>query len=61
MYFSILVSSGIYLRVGLLSHMVVLFLVFKGISISSSVVAVSVCIPTNSARAMDVFFGGMSV
>ena len=39
------------LGVGLLSHMVVLFLVFKGISIPSSVVAVSVYTPTNSARA----------
>ena len=31
--------------------MVVLFLVFKGISILSSIVAVSIYIPTNSARA----------
>ena len=38
---SILVSSGyIYVRVGLLGHMVVLFLVFKGISIMSSIVDV---------------------
>ena len=34
---------------GMLGHMVVLFLVFKGISILFSIVAVSVCIPTNSA------------
>ena len=34
---SILVSSGYMPRVGLLDHMVVLFLVFKGISIPSSV------------------------
>ena len=33
-----------------LTCMVVLFLVFKGISILFSIVAVSVCIPTNSAR-----------
>ena len=43
--------QGICLGVGLLGHMVVLFLVFQGISISSSIVAVSVDIPTNSARA----------
>ena len=42
--------QGICLGVGLLSPMVVLFLVFQGISIPSSIVAVSVCIPTNSAR-----------
>ena len=33
------------------SSMVVLFLVFKGLSIPSSIVAVSIYIPTNSARA----------
>ena len=38
------------LGVGLLGHMVVLFLVFKGTSILSSIVAVSIYIPTNSAR-----------
>ena len=38
------------LEVGLLGHMVVLFLVFKEISIPSSIVAVSIYIPTNSAR-----------
>ena len=43
-------TQGISLGVGLLGHMVVLFLVFKGISVPSSIVAVSVCIPTNSAR-----------
>ena len=42
--------KGICLVVGLLSHIVVLFLVFKGISILSSIVTESVCIPTNSAR-----------
>ena len=43
-------SQGIWPVVGLLDHMVVLFLVFKGISILSSIVAVSIYIPTNSAR-----------
>ena len=43
--FSILVSSV----VGLLGHMVVLFLAFKEISILFSIVAISVYIP-NSAR-----------
>ena len=38
------------LGVGLLGRMVVLFLVFKGISIPFSVVASSIYIPTNSAR-----------
>ena len=37
-------------NLGMLGHMVVLFLVFKGISIPSFLVAVSTCIPTNSAR-----------
>ena len=41
---------GICLGVGLLGHMVVLFLVFKGISIPSPIVAVSIYIPINSAR-----------
>ena len=41
-------SQGICPVVGLLGHMVVLFLVFKGISIQSSIVAVY--IPTNNAR-----------
>ena len=35
---------------GLLGHMVVLFLVFEGTSILFSIVAVSIYIPTNSAR-----------
>ena len=39
--------QGISLGVGLLGHMVVLFLVFKRISILSSIVAVSIYIPTN--------------
>ena len=42
--------QGICLGVGLLGHMVVLFLVFKGISIPSSIVIVSIYIPTNGAR-----------
>ena len=42
--------QGIWLLVGLLGHMVVLFLVFKGISILSSMVTVLIYIPTNSAR-----------
>ena len=42
--------QGMYLGVGLLGRIVVLFLVFKGITILSSIVAVSVYIPTNSAR-----------
>ena len=42
--------QGICLGVGLLGHMVVLFQVFKGISIPSSIVAVSIYIPTNNAR-----------
>ena len=41
--------QGICLGVGLLGDMVALFLAFKGISISSSIVAVSIYIPTNSA------------
>ena len=42
---------GICLGVGLLGHMVVLFLAFKGISIPSSIVAASIYISTNSERA----------
>ena len=42
--------QGICPGVGLLDHMVVLFLVFKGISIPSSILAVSIYISTNSAR-----------
>ena len=42
---------GICLGVGLLGHMVALFLVFKGISMPSSTVAVSIYITTKSARA----------
>ena len=42
--------QGICLGVGFLGHMVVLFLVFKGISIPSSIVAASIYIPTNSTE-----------
>ena len=42
--------QGVYPGMGLPGHMVVLFLVFKGITIPFSIVAVSVHIPTNSAR-----------
>ena len=43
-------SQGICQVVGLLGHMVVLFLVFKGLSTLFSIVAVSIYIPTKSAR-----------
>ena len=43
-------SQGAYPRVGLLDHMIVLFLVFQGTSILFSIVTVSIYIPTNSAR-----------
>ena len=47
--FSVLVSSGYMPRSGiLLGCMVVLFLVFKGISILSSIVAASIYIPTSN-------------
>ena len=41
--------------VGLLDHMVTLFLVFQGTSIMFSIVAVSICIPTESARVFPFF------
>ena len=43
--FSIWFPQGISLGVGLLGHIVVLFLVFKEISILFSIVVVSICIP----------------
>ena len=49
--FKLWFSQSIYSVVELLGHMVVLFLVFEGISILFSIVAVSIYIPTNSARA----------
>ena len=48
--FSIMDFQGVCPVVGLLGHMTVLFLVFKGISILLSIVMVSIFIPTNSAR-----------
>ena len=45
--------QGICLGVGLLGHTVVLFLVFKEISMLSSIVAESIYIPTNSVRAFS--------
>ena len=48
--------QGICLGVGLLGHMVVLFLVFKGISIPSSIVALSVYIPINREKERIRFF-----
>ena len=42
--------QGICLGLGLLGQMVVLFLVFKGISIPSSIVAISIYISSNSAK-----------
>ena len=45
--FQLSFSQGICLAVGLLGHMVVLFLVFKVFSILSSIVAVSIYIATN--------------
>ena len=48
---SILVFSVVYAQqLGLLDYMEVLFPVFKGISTLFSIVAVLVCIPTNSVR-----------
>ena len=48
--------QGTCLGVGLLCHMVVLFPLFKGISIPSSIVAVSIYIPTNTARAFPFLY-----
>ena len=44
------IPQGVRLGLGLLGHIVVLFLLFQGLSIPSSIVAISICIPTNSAR-----------
>ena len=48
--FQVRFPRGICLEVGLLGPMVVLFSVFKGISVPSSTVAASIYIPTSSAR-----------
>ena len=50
--FSIWFPQGICLGVGLLGHMVVLFLVFQGISIPSSIVAVSIYIPNQQCKSI---------
>ena len=52
--------QGICLGVGLLAHMVVLFLVFKGVFISSSIVAVSIYIPTNNSTRVCPFLHHLS-
>ena len=49
-FFQFSFPQGVCPAVGLLAHMAVLFRVFKGISIPFSIVAVPVCIPTNSVR-----------
>ena len=51
-FFQFWFPQGIFLGVGLLGHMVLLFLVFKGIFILSSIVAVSIYNPTNGARVL---------
>ena len=48
--FQVRFPRGICLEVGFLGPMVVLFSVFKGISVPSSTVAASIYIPTSSAR-----------
>ena len=48
--FELWFSPGRDLGLELLHHMVVLFLVFKGASMLFSIVAVLLCIPTNSVR-----------
>ena len=47
---SVMASLVLCLAVGLLGHMALLFPGFKGISTLFSIVAVLVCIPTNSVR-----------
>ena len=48
--FQLWFPQGICLGVGLLVHTVVLFVVFKGISIAPCIMAISIYIPTNSVR-----------
>ena len=50
-----MVSQGVCPVMVLLGHMVVLVIAFQGISILFSIVAVSVYIPTNSARGFPLF------
>ena len=50
MSLSVLVSLVCMLAVGLLGRMAVLFPVLKGISTLFSIMAVPVCIPTNSVK-----------
>ena len=47
---SIIAFSGYICRSGIVRHMVVLFLVFKGISILFSIVALPICTPTHSVE-----------
>ena len=49
--FQLWFPQGVCPVVGLLGHTVVLLLLFKGTSLLFSIVAVSIDIPTNSARA----------
>ena len=51
--FELWFSPGICLEVGLLDHMVALFLVFLGTSILSSIVPVPIYIPTNSVGGLS--------
>ena len=53
--FSIWFPQDIRLGVGLLGHIVLLFLVFKEISILSSIVAISIYIPINGTRVFPFF------
>ena len=46
--FKLVFSPGIWPGVGLLDHMITLFLVFKGLSMLFSIVAAPIYIPTNS-------------
>ena len=54
--FGIMVFSGYMPSIRLLAHMVVLFLVFKGTFILLSIVAVSIYIPTKSARGLPFLY-----
>ena len=54
-YLWIMVFSGYLPGVGLVNHMVILFFVFQGTSITFSIVIVSICIPTESATVFPFF------